>query len=100
MFENRIEEQVRQLLLGHLNALWDYGWRSVLLSEQFATFPLLRHRIYNNAEAHAGYIKRILCSNSSGINGDCRVNSTALTRNSFSICVAHKLCTVLDVCSV
>jgi hypothetical protein len=43
MFENRIEEQVRQLLLGHLNALWDYGWRSVLLSEQFATFPLLRH---------------------------------------------------------
>jgi hypothetical protein len=33
MFENRIEEQERQLLLGHLNALWDYGWRSVLLSE-------------------------------------------------------------------
>ena len=64
MFENRIEEQVRQLLLGHLNALWDYGWRSVLLSEQFATFPLLRHRIYNNAEAQAGYIKRILCSTS------------------------------------
>jgi hypothetical protein len=64
IFDNRIKEQERQLLLGHLNALWDYGWRSVLLSEQFATFPLLRHRIYNNAEAHAGYIKRILCSTS------------------------------------
>ena len=34
-------------------------------------------------------------SNSSGINGDCRVNSTELTRTSFSICVALKLCTVL-----
>jgi len=64
MFENRIKKQERQLLLGHLNALWDYGWRSVLLSEQFATLPLLRHRIYNNAEAQAGYIKRILCSTS------------------------------------
>jgi hypothetical protein len=36
MFENRIEGQERQLLLGHLNALWSYGWRSVLLSEQLS----------------------------------------------------------------
>ena len=62
MFENKIEEQERQLLLGHLNALWSYGWRSVLLSEQFYTFPVLQHHIYSNAEVQAGYIKRILCS--------------------------------------
>ena len=63
MFENKIEEQERQLLLGHLNALWSYGWRSVLLSEQLSTFEILRHHIYNNAEVQAGYIKRILCYN-------------------------------------
>ena len=62
MFENKIEEKERQLLLGHLNALWSYGWRSVLLSEQLYTFPVLQHRIYSNAEVKAEYIKRILCS--------------------------------------
>ena len=46
MFENKIEEKERQLLLGHLNALWSYGWRSVLLSEQLYTFPVLQHHIY------------------------------------------------------
>ena len=61
MFENKIEEQERQLLLGHLNALWSYGWRSVLLSEQLYTFPVLQHHIYSNAEVKAGYIARILC---------------------------------------
>jgi tetratricopeptide (TPR) repeat protein len=61
MFENKIEEQERQLLLGHLNALWSYGWRSVLLSEQLYTFPVLQHHIYSNAEVHVEYIKRILC---------------------------------------
>ena len=44
--------------------MWGYGWRSVLLSEHFSTFPLLLYRIYNNAEVQAGYIKRILCSTS------------------------------------
>ena len=62
MFENRIEGQERQLLLGHLNALWSYGWRSVLLSEQLSTFTILRHHIYNNSEIQAVYIKQILCS--------------------------------------
>jgi len=62
MLENKIEEQERQLLLGNLNALWSYGWRSVLLSEQLSTLTILRHHIYNNAEVQAGYIKRILCS--------------------------------------
>ena len=62
MFENKIEEKERQLLLGHLNALWSYGWRSVLLSEQLYTFPVLQHHIYSNAEVKAEYIKRILCS--------------------------------------
>jgi hypothetical protein len=38
MFENKIEELDRQLLLGHLSVLWSYGWRSVLLSEQLSTF--------------------------------------------------------------
>jgi hypothetical protein len=50
MFENKIEEKERQLLLGHLNALWSYGWRSVLLSEQLYSFPVLQHHIYSNAE--------------------------------------------------
>ena len=62
MFEDKINEQERELLLGHLNALWSYGWRSVLLSEQLSTFTILHHHIYNNAEVQAGYIKRILCS--------------------------------------
>jgi tetratricopeptide (TPR) repeat protein len=62
MFENKIEEQERQLLLGHLNALWSYGWRSVLLSEQLYSFPVLQHHIYSNAEVKAEYIKHILCS--------------------------------------
>jgi hypothetical protein len=62
MFENKIEELDRQLLLGHLNALWSYGWRSVLLSEQFYAFPVLQHHIYSNAEVQTEYIKRILCS--------------------------------------
>jgi hypothetical protein len=43
MFEDKINEQERELLLGHLNALWSYGWRSVLLSEQLYTFTILRH---------------------------------------------------------
>ena len=64
MFENKIEEKERQLLLGHLNALWSYGWRSVLLSEQLYTFPVLQHHIYSNAEVKAEYIKHILCSRS------------------------------------
>jgi hypothetical protein len=38
-----------------------YGWRSVLLSEQLYTFPVLQHHIYSNAEVKAEYIKRILC---------------------------------------
>ena len=63
MFQNRIEELERQLILGHLSALWRYDWRSVLLSEQLSTFTILRHQIYNNAEVQTGYIKRILCSN-------------------------------------
>ena len=50
MFENKIEGHERQLLLGHLRALWSYRWRSVLLSEQLSTFTILRHHIYNNAE--------------------------------------------------
>jgi tetratricopeptide (TPR) repeat protein len=62
MFEDKINEQERELLLGHLNALWSYGWRSVLLSEQLSMFTILQHHIYNNAEVQAGYIKRILCS--------------------------------------
>jgi len=62
MFEDKINEQERGLLLGHLNALWSYGWRSVLLSEQLSTFTILRHHIYNNAEIQAGYIRHILCS--------------------------------------
>jgi tetratricopeptide (TPR) repeat protein len=62
MFENKIEVQERQLLLGHLNALWSYGWRSVLLSEQLYTFPVLQHHMYSNAEVKAEYIKRIICS--------------------------------------
>ena len=62
MFENKIEGHERQLLLGHLRALWSYGWRSVLLSEQLSTFPILQHHIYNNVEVQAEYIKRILCS--------------------------------------
>ena len=60
MFENKIEGHERQLLLEHLNALWSYGWRSVLLSEQFYTFPVLQHHIYSNVEVKAEYIKRIL----------------------------------------
>jgi hypothetical protein len=63
MFQNRIEELERQLILGHLSALWRYGRRSVLLSEQLSTFTILRHQIYSNAEVQAGYIKRILCLN-------------------------------------
>ena len=62
MFEDKINEQERELLLGHLNALWSYGWRSVLLSEQLSTFTILRHHIYDNAEVQAGNIKRILVS--------------------------------------
>jgi tetratricopeptide (TPR) repeat protein len=62
MFENKIEEKERQLLLGHLNALWSFGWRSVLLSEQLYTFPVLQHHIYSNAEVKAEYIKHILYS--------------------------------------
>jgi tetratricopeptide (TPR) repeat protein len=62
MFEDKINEQERELLLGHLNALWSYGWRSVLLSEQLSMFTILQHHIYNNTEVQAGYIKRILCS--------------------------------------
>jgi tetratricopeptide (TPR) repeat protein len=62
MFENKIEGHERQLLLEHLNALWSYGWRSVLLSEQFYSFPVLQHRIYSNVEVKAEYIKHILCS--------------------------------------
>ena len=62
MFENKIEGHERQLLLEHLNALWSYGWRSVLLSEQFYTFPVLQHHIYSNVEVKAEYIKRILYS--------------------------------------
>ena len=62
IFENKIGELDRQLLLGHLSVLWSYGWRSVLLSEQLSTFTILRHHIYNNAEVQAGYIKHILFS--------------------------------------
>jgi hypothetical protein len=29
MFEDKINEQEREVLLGHLSALWRYGWRSV-----------------------------------------------------------------------
>ena len=42
--------------------MWSYGWRSVLLSEQFYTFPVLQHHIYSNVEVKAEYIKRILYS--------------------------------------
>ena len=60
MFQNRIEELERQLILGHLSALWRYGWRSVLLSEQLSTFTILRHQIYINAEVQAGYIGLVI----------------------------------------
>jgi tetratricopeptide (TPR) repeat protein len=62
MFEDKINEQERELLLGHLNALWSYGWRSVLLSEQLSMFTILQHHIYNNTEVQAAYIKCMLCS--------------------------------------
>jgi hypothetical protein len=50
MFENKIEEQERKILLAYLSALWSYGWHSVLLSEQLSTFTILRHHIHNNTE--------------------------------------------------
>jgi tetratricopeptide (TPR) repeat protein len=75
MFENKIEEKERQLLLGHLNALWSYGWRSVLLSEQLYTFPILQHHIYSNTEVKAEYIKRILCSVPASATGQYDIKS-------------------------
>jgi hypothetical protein len=62
MFENKIEGREQPFLLEQLNALWSYGWRCLLLSEQLYTFTILRHHIYNNAEVQAAYIKHILCS--------------------------------------
>ena len=75
MFENKIEGHERQLLLGHLRALWSYRWRSVLLSEQLSTFTILRHHIYNNAEVQAGYIKHILVSHTVDITATFDIKS-------------------------
>jgi hypothetical protein len=33
MFENKIEGHERQVLLGRLNVLYSYGWRSILMSD-------------------------------------------------------------------
>ena len=75
MFENKIEENERQMLLGHLNALWSYGWRSVLLSEQLYTFPVLQHHIYSNVEVKAEYIERILCFRAGSFTGTVDIKS-------------------------
>ena len=89
MFENKIEELERQLLLGHLSALWSYGWRSVLLSEQLYTFPVLQHHIYSNAEVQAGYIKRILCSNA--VNMETMYDEISYKKVVHFICKSQRL---------
>jgi hypothetical protein len=64
MFENKIEGNEQQVLLGRLNILYRYGWRCILLSEQLSKYRVISNNRLSASNDRIEYIKSILCTNS------------------------------------
>jgi tetratricopeptide (TPR) repeat protein len=62
MFENKIEGHERQVLLGRLNVLYSYGWRSILMSEQLSKYRVSSHSRVVASDERVEYIKHMLCT--------------------------------------
>ena len=67
MFENKIEGNEQQVLLGRLNVLYSYGWRCILLSEQLSKYRVISNNRLSASNDRMEYIKSMLCSKSVGI---------------------------------
>ena len=63
MFENKIEGNEQQVLLGRLNILYRYGWRCILLSEQLSKYRVISNNRLSASNDRIEYIKSILCTN-------------------------------------
>ena len=63
MFENKIEGHERQVLLGLLNVLYSYGWRSIFMSKQLSKYPVITHSRVVASDERVEYIKHMLFTN-------------------------------------
>ena len=64
MFENKIEGNEQQVLLGRLNILYSYGWRCILLSKQLSKYRVISNNRLSASNDRIEYIKSILCTKS------------------------------------
>ena len=64
MFENKIEGNEQQVLLGRLNILYSYGWRCILLSKQLSKYRVIGNNRLSAINDRMEYIKSILCTKS------------------------------------
>jgi tetratricopeptide (TPR) repeat protein len=64
MFENKIEGNEQQVLLGRLNVLYSYGWRCILLSKQLSKYRVISNNRLSASNERMEYIKSMLCTKS------------------------------------
>jgi tetratricopeptide (TPR) repeat protein len=87
MFENKIEEHERQVLLERLKILYSYGWRCILMSKQLSKYRVMSNNTLSASDERAQYIKGILHTNAVHLPIQAGDNKISLT----SICQSPRL---------